>query len=427
MISKDIIILSSFFDRILIDNLYKSNLSLKNQSYFDQLNTIKKNKYFSRIDLDFFFLKKYSSFEIFVGANYALKKLMDEENIIYNNYEEGILNLICKYKPKIIILRDINCFSIDKIITLKNLNNLNFKTVLLNGFPIRDKKNYSLFDCVVFRNPWLLNKFSKICKKTYLIYHCFNKEILKNIKLKRFEDKTKTLTFDGSSYSDGFYGHKKRYFYLYNLISQNLITANIYEKNNFFHKLSYYLYWISKNLNHSDRIIIQILKTFSKINQSLFKKYFKRLDNIVKNIENFNSHDYENFYRGPLSLNFRKIIGKPNFGLSYYENINNSKLSLNIHAEAMGDTAGNIRLFEITGMQSCMITENFENIRDLFEPDKEIITYNNFNDLKEKIQYLKNNMNYVHEVSTNGHKRLIRDHTDKVRSAEYLNIINDLI
>ena len=42
------------------------------------------------------------------------------------------------------------------------------------------------------------------------------------------------------------------------------------------------------------------------------------------------------------------MIGKPNFGLDYYENINKSKLCLNIHTEAMGNTAGNIRLFEIT-------------------------------------------------------------------------------
>ena len=41
------------------------------------------------------------------------------------------------------------------------------------------------------------------------------------------------------------------------------------------------------------------------------------------------------------------MIGKPNFGLDYYENINNSKLCLNIHTEAMGNTAGNIRLLKL--------------------------------------------------------------------------------
>ena len=424
---KDILILSSFFEKNLIESIYFSDKTLKNINYIEQIKVIKKKSYFSRIDLNHFFLSKFESFEIFVGAEIALKKLCTEEKIIFSSEEKVILDLINRWQPKIIIFRDINCFSIKKLLEHKNSNNLTFKTILLNGFPIRNEKDYYFFDCVVFRNPWLIDNFSNICKKTYLIYHCFNSEILKKINLKEFEDKTKTITFDGSSYSDGFYSHKKRYYYLYNLISQKLITANIYEKNNFFHKLSYYLYLISVNLNNSDKIIIQILKSISKSNQVLFKKYYKRLDSIIENIENFNSSKYEKFYRGPLSFNFKKIIGKPNFGLDYYENINDSKLCLNIHTEAMGNTAGNIRLFEITGMQSCMLTENFKNVKDLFEPDKEIITYDNFNDLKDKIQFLTNNKNLVKEVSINGHKRLKKDHTDKIRSAEYLKLINDLI
>lgn len=425
--SKDILILSSFFEKNLIENIYFSDKTLKNKNYIEQIKIIKSKSYFSRIDLNYFFLNKFESFEIFTGAEIALKKLCEEEEITFSSEEKIILDLIYRWQPKIIIFRDINCFSIKKLNEFKNSNNLSFKTILLNGFPIRNKKDYYFFDCVVFRNPWLIDNYSNICKKTYLIYHCFNSEILKKINLKKFNDKTKTITFDGSSYSDGFYSHKKRYYYLYKLISKKLITANIYENNNFFHKLSYYLYLISINLDNSDKIIIQILKSISKINQVLFKKYYKRLDSIIENIENFNSNKYEKFYRGPLSFNFKKMIGKPNFGLDYYENINNSKLCLNIHTEAMGNTAGNIRLFEITGMQSCMLTENFNNVRDLFEPDKEIVTYDNFSDLKEKIAYLTNNINLVNEISTNGHKRLKKDHTDKIRSNEYLKLINDLI
>ena len=43
---KDIIILSSFFDTNLINNLYKSNSSLKNQNYIEQIKIIKKKKIF---------------------------------------------------------------------------------------------------------------------------------------------------------------------------------------------------------------------------------------------------------------------------------------------------------------------------------------------------------------------------------------------
>jgi spore maturation protein CgeB len=427
MNKKDIIILSSFFDKNLVKNLYQSDLSLKNQNYLEQIKTIKNKNYFSRIDLDYFFLKEYLSFEIFVNADYALNKLFEEENIQFKNYEEGILKIIERFKPKIVILRDINCLSINKLIQLKNLNKLNFKTILLNGFPIREHKMYSKFDYAVFRNPWLKSKFTNICKNSELIYHCFNSEILKKISLNNFKERDKIIFFDGSSYSDGFYEHKKRYFYLYKLLQKNLIEANIYENNNYFHKLSYYIYNLSKKVNNSEKTIIFFLNLISKINKKIFNKYYKRFDLIVDSIDNFNSSDYQKFYRGPLSFNFRNKINKPNFGYDYYNSINNSKISLNIHTEAMGYTAGNIRLFEITGMKSCMITENFNNISDLFEPDKDIVTYINFEDLEEKIQFLKKNLSIAQDIAEKGFEKVQKNHTEKSRIQDYLKLIKKII
>ena len=109
-------------------------------------------------------------------------------------------------------------------------------------------------------------------------------------------------------------------------------------------------------------------------NKILFKKYYKKIEELIYTVNNFSSDDYNKFYRGPLTLNFKNYVQDPNFGVEYYQNINNSKISLNIHAESMGNTAANIRLFEITGMQSCLLTEDFENLSDLFEKDHEVIT-----------------------------------------------------
>ena len=74
-----------------------------------------------------------------------------------------------------------------------------------------------------------------------------------------------------------------------------------------------------------------------------------------------------NFYGGPLKLYFKTLLKKPIFGIDYYKSINNSKNSLNIHTEGCGDCSGNIRLFEITGLRSCMISEKFQNMEHLFE------------------------------------------------------------
>ena len=237
----------------------------------------------------------------------------------------------------------------------------------------------------------------------------------------------KLFFFDGSSYSDGFYEHKKRYFYLYKLLQKDLIEANIYENNSYYQKLSFYAYCLTKKVNNSEKIFMYFLNLISKINKKIFNKYYKRFDLMVDNIDNFNSLDYQKFYRGPLSFNFKKKVNKPNFGYDYYNSINNSKISLNIHTEAMGNTAGNIRLFEITGMKSCMLTENFNNISDLFEPDKEIVTYANFEDLEEKIKFLKKNLNFAQDVAKRGYEKIQTNHTEKSRIQDYFKLIRKII
>ena len=426
MKKKEILILSSFFNNSFINKFYELEKFLKNLDYKDQVNFIKKNNFLSRVDFDFFFSKEYETIELFTGTTFPIKKLFKEENIDELNQNNGVLKLIEKWDPKIIIFRDIDSFSIREINGLKNNRKLKFKTILLNGFPVRNNKDYSLFDFVIFRNPWLLNKYSNLCKNSELIYHCFNTNILDEIKIKEFDKREVNVSFDGSSYSDGFYDHKKRYFFLYHLLKKRLIKANIYENENFFHKLSYYIFLLSKNISGSEKKITFILGFISKINKIFFKRFYKKLDLIIENIDNFNSTDFKLFFRGPLKLNFKDIIGKPNFGLDYYRNINNSKISLNIHTESMDDTAANIRLFEITGMKSCMITENFPNLTDLFLKDKEVITYNSYDELTEKINYLKNNLKYAKEVAENGHKKLIQAHTDKVRINEYFELLKKI-
>jgi len=424
---KDIIILSTFFDKNLINDIYHLHQGLEEKSYLSQIELINNKNYFSRINLNKFFLNHYDCFEIFLGADKALNKLFYEENISCSGFEESLLKLIEKWNPKIIIFRDIGVFSIDKICDLKKKLKLKFKTILLNGFPIRNFSDYSKFDVVIFRNPWLINKFKYLCKETKLIYHCFNSDILKKIKLNEFDNKENLISFDGSSFSDGFYGHKKRYFYLYYLINQKLIRPNIYENNNFYHKLTYYLYLISKSSKVTNKSIVIIMKMIAGFNKILFKKYYKKIEELIYTVNNFSSDDYNKFYRGPLTLNFKNYVQDPNFGVEYYQNINNSKISLNIHAESMGNTAANIRLFEITGMQSCLLTEDFENLSDLFEKDHEVITYKNYDELSEKITFLKQNSSIAKQISENGHKKVLKYHTDKIRFPEYLSLVKKII
>ena len=85
----------------------------------------------------------------------------------------------------------------------------------------------------------------------------------------------------------------------------------------------------------------------------------------------------------------------------------------------MENTAANIRLFEIPGMGSCQITEDCENLKELFIPEKEVITYSNLNDLEEKIIFLKKNYKKAEEIAAAGYQKVITKHTEINRIKEF--------
>src|SRR5258706_121030 len=63
------------------------------------------------------------------------------------------------------------------------------------------------------------------------------------------------------------------------------------------------------------------------------------------------------------------------YGLAMYQVLRESRAALNIHADSSPRFASNMRLFEATGVGTCLVTDWKENIGALFEPDREVLTY----------------------------------------------------
>ncbi len=113
----------------------------------------------------------------------------------------------------------------------------------------------------------------------------------------------------------------------------------------------------------------------------------------------------------PLSRVFPFKCHKPLFGVSMYELLAKSKVSFNIHACAAADTVDNMRLFQATGMGSCLLTDYGVNIRDLFIPDIEVVTYSSLDECIEKAEYLLRNEKVRSEIALRGQKRTLESHT----------------
>ena len=72
---------------------------------------------------------------------------------------------------------------------------------------------------------------------------------------------------------------------------------------------------------------------------------------------------------------YLRNLKKPFYGNGMLEKLSKYIYSVNIHAGFANKFAANMRLFEAASVGTCLITEEFSNLKDIFEPDHEIITY----------------------------------------------------
>jgi len=87
------------------------------------------------------------------------------------------------------------------------------------------------------------------------------------------------------------------------------------------------------------------------------------------------------------------------------------------HKKILAETA-NMRIFEATKAGSLLITENSPNLSEYFKIDQEIVTYNDFEELKDKIDYYSREENAAQRqaIARRGRERTIKDHSIESRA-----------
>lgn len=110
------------------------------------------------------------------------------------------------------------------------------------------------------------------------------------------------------------------------------------------------------------------------------------------------------------------------YGLDMYRVLGRSRITLNAHITASGTSTGNIRLFEATGMGACLVTDWKDDLKDLFELDREVVAYRNPNECVEKVRWLLDNPERCQEIAVAGQRKTLRDHTYAERAIQ----LNDL-
>ena len=100
----------------------------------------------------------------------------------------------------------------------------------------------------------------------------------------------------------------------------------------------------------------------------------------------------------------------PLYSRDYYNVIRNSKLTLNRHRDELAD-GPNIRVFEATGMGSCLISDRGKEMSDFFVSGKEIVTFSSTQDAVEKIDYLLQHPDERRVIAKAGQDRTLKEHT----------------
>jgi hypothetical protein len=369
--------ITSFYNNYL-ENFYNSHPNLSELTYDRHYNLLM-NDCFSWAD---FFENNLNSSEyvanqIVINDIKLQKKWGDEHNISFNriNWKKNILRAqICYYNPTILFFEDMSCLDRELYDFIYQFNP---KILLIGHYcaPATKTETLKKFDLVISCTDLFSNEIKKLNLKTELVYHCFEKTIVEKI---GNVPKVWDFTFIGSLNL-----HKGFHLNRYQLIKQ------IFERTN-----------------------LELWTPIPTIRASIFNKGLSFFQgNILRNFCPNGKNEYPIDSVVNLKEKYPHRIHQPVYGLEMYRVLAQSKITLNCHIDGAGDYAGNLRLFEATGMGTLLITDWKKNISDLFEPDKEVITYKTPEECVEKVQYYLEHDKEREAIARAGQKRTLKDHT----------------
>lgn len=115
------------------------------------------------------------------------------------------------------------------------------------------------------------------------------------------------------------------------------------------------------------------------------------------------------------------------YGLNMFNVLYNSKIVFNSHGDNSPKSAANMRMTEVTGCGSLLLTDWKENINEFFKPDEEIVTYKTVDEAIDKIKMLLKNDNLRTSIASLGQKRTLSEYSYKERMKELANFIQSII
>jgi spore maturation protein CgeB len=107
-----------------------------------------------------------------------------------------------------------------------------------------------------------------------------------------------------------------------------------------------------------------------------------------------------------------------------YEILRKSKITINHHTDIAGAYASNMRLYEATGVGTMLLTDWKENLKDLFEPGREVVAYRSPEECKDLISYYLTHDDEREAIALAGQQRTLSEHTYYCRMKDLAEVVS---
>jgi spore maturation protein CgeB len=324
-----------------------------------------------------------------------LRKWAEENNFTLSDKVEIIIEMLKRFLPDVLFY---DLYDHDLLKQIKS-NIPSIKLIALwKGSPPVDMEIFKHVDLTISCAPEEVEHLRDLGMKAEHLHHAFNKNILDNQKL---TNKQHDVIFIGQIFkSIGF--HINRDLVLNKLVKE--LKLDIFSR-------AYDLSVHDFALHFSKKTILTLLLPFYLSANKISGKYKSELEKSLT------------YPITPYSLHLKNFLRAPVYGKIMYDVIKKAKVVLNIHADSSPVYASNMRLFETTGIGSCLLTDWKINMNELFKEDTEVVTFRSEQDCVDKAKWLLSHDAERNNIALGGQKRVFSSHLYEHRLPEFLNII----
>jgi spore maturation protein CgeB len=123
----------------------------------------------------------------------------------------------------------------------------------------------------------------------------------------------------------------------------------------------------------------------------------------------------------------QRRVGPPLWGRDMYGLLRRSVITLNHHGD-VPPYANNMRLFEATGMGCLLVTDYKDNLHEMFEPEREVVTYRDPAECIDKVRFYLDERNVAarERIMAAGQARTLNEHTYQACMRRLVDLIRTL-